>query len=54
MTCTGGRLAAFLAMDDSLSVPRDVRRYPDESAECRPDACDWALHRPNAGCADWL
>ena len=28
MTCTGGRLAAFLAMDSSLSVPSDVRRSP--------------------------
>ncbi|TWU51487.1 hypothetical protein Poly59_30790 [Rubripirellula reticaptiva] len=27
MTCTGGRLAAFFAMDHSLSVPRDVCRY---------------------------
>jgi hypothetical protein len=24
MTCTGGRLAAFLEMDSALSVPRDV------------------------------
>ena len=30
MTCTGARLAAFLAMDAQLSVPRDVRRYPTE------------------------
>lgn len=28
MTCTGGRLAAFFAMDSPLSVSRDVRRYP--------------------------
>ncbi len=26
MTCNGGRLAAFFAMDSSHSVPRDVRR----------------------------
>jgi hypothetical protein len=26
MTCTGARLAAFLAIENQLSVPRDVRR----------------------------
>ena len=31
MTCTGGRLASFFAMDSKLSVPRDVYRYPTES-----------------------
>ncbi|TWU44433.1 hypothetical protein Poly59_61620 [Rubripirellula reticaptiva] len=34
MTCTGARLAAFLAMDSQLSVPRDVQRYPTYSLRC--------------------